>query len=152
MSLPKLSKDLLLILLAVVLIVGIVFILFSKNNSKNLNTGKTPIHAPQGSLVPAFPKDLVPTQAKVTDSYYVAYSPKVTQNTTTLKTTGTITDAYNFYLSYLNKNGYLITSKSLTATQANIYGASAPSDVNVVMIKQDTGILISITYLTKARQ
>ena len=142
-------KVLLGVLVAAIIIAVGAFVYMKKHGV--VKVGDTTKQSPaEVVLTPNFPKALVPEGAKLLSSNAVM-SGKAENDTTTIESAKSVKELYDFYTTYVLKQGYLITNKSISEKFANIYGARADVDVNIVITQQQKNTTVTISYLHKNR-
>jgi flagellar basal body-associated protein FliL len=151
------QKIILGVLLAVVVLGGAAYILFSKKqagpNQTNQTTKKAPVFkktdAPAGQLAVGFPKELIlDPNAATKQSYSIKYDSanQFTANFNSSLSTGEI---YKLYITYLTANGYSIKNQSNTATFSSIYATKNSTIVNAVFTRTNktAPTTATITYV-----
>ena len=120
----------------VVVVIAIVTIIFwpsHKSSGPVSSNGPAPVYAPQGQLIPQFPKSLIlDSSAQVSNSYSIGYSSTTNQYTAQFNSSSSMTMLYNNYKKYLTANGWAITN-DITSNDSTrgIYASNASSDVEV---------------------
>ncbi len=137
---------------AVILIIavaGIVWWLLGAG--KGVIASPAPIFAPQGQLVPQFPKGLIlDNNTVINGSYAVNYSSSTDQYTAIYDSSSTMATLYGDYQSYLPLNNWTVTGSLTTHPTFNAIAASQGSDqLQIVISTQSNGSQVTITYVTK---
>ena len=134
----------------VVLAIVLAFV-WKPGSTPPVASGPTPVFAPQGQLVPQFPKSLiVDTAAGIDQSYSIGYSSSTNQYTAQYSSSSSIATLYNQYKTYFGQGGWTITNNS-GATAASkiavIYAATSTANVNVTIVTQGKGANVTISYV-----
>lgn len=110
-----------------------------------------PVYAPQGQLVPQFPKNLIlDSNAVISGSYSIGYASTTNQYTAQYNSSSTVTSLYNEYQSFLSQNGWTINGVITTSPSYDLISASQPnSQLQVLINEQSEGSQVVITYLLK---
>jgi hypothetical protein len=137
----------------VVVVVAIVaaWIVWRPGSSAPQPTAPVPVYAPQGQLVPDFPKGLIlDSSAAISGSYSINYSSSTNQYTAEYNSSSTMASLYAKYKAYLPANGWAITNDiSAYPGSEGLYASNASSDVAVAVVSQKTGSQVTITYVVK---
>jgi hypothetical protein len=135
---------------AVVVIILVVWGIW-KLQPKPQATGPVPVFAPQGQLVPNFPKQLMlDPQAQVNSSYSINYDPTTNQYTAEWTSSSSLATLYGDYQKYFGDNGWTITNQSGvkgTSKLAVLYAATSSANVNVTLVTQGKGSSATISYV-----
>jgi len=136
---------------AIVVVAVVVWVARMFMPKKPVALNPSPVFAPQGQLVPEFPKSLIlDSNAAVSDSYSINYSSSTNQYTAVYDSSSTVTALYNQYKEYLPANGWTITNDiTKYSTSRGLYASNASSDVAVGIVTQGIGSQTTITYLLK---
>jgi hypothetical protein len=133
---------------AVVVIVVVVVIVW-KPSAKPM--GPVPVFAPQGQLVPNFPKQLIlDPQAQINSSYSINYDPTTNQYTAEWTSSSSLASLYGDYQKYFGDNNWTITNQSgITGASklAVLYAATSSASVNVTLVSQGKGSQGTISYV-----
>lgn len=115
------------------------------------STSPAPVYAPQGQLVPEFPKDLIiDDTAAISGSYSIGYSSTTNQYTAQFNSSSTVTALYNQYKTYLAAHNWTITGSLTTRPTFDAISASqGSSTLQVVISKMSKGSQVTITYVVK---
>ena len=134
---------------AVVVIAVIVLVMWKLKQPAS--SGPVPVFAPQGQLVPQFPKDLIlDSSAAISGSYSVNYSSSTNQYTATYDSSSTVATIYSDYQSYLPKNNWTVTGSLTTHPTFNaIAAAQGNNRLQIVISTQTKGSEVTITYVVK---
>ncbi len=136
----------------VVVVLAVVFAFAWRPSSKQpASSGPAPVFAPQGQLVPQFPKSLIlDSNAAISGSYSINYSSSTNQYTAEYDSSSTVVSLYTQYKQYLPANGWTITNdmNSLSGFRG-IAGGNASSSVQVAINAHGGGSQVTITYLVK---
>ncbi len=111
-----------------------------------------PQFAAAGQLTAGLPKDLVLGQNVVPNSSYVIPYTQSNQSTAVYDTTDTVNGIYNQYLTYLQKNGYEVLSKSESTNVNTIYAiisGNNANDVNISIKPDGPKTEVVLSYLKK---
>lgn len=135
----------------VVVVVVIVIVWAVWASMPKTPSGPQPVFAPQGQLVPQFPKSLIlDNSAAVNGSYSINYSTSTDQYTAEFNSSSSMASLYSEYTQYLSANGWMITNSStMYSTSRGLYASNASSDVAVGIVSQTGGSQVTITYLVK---
>jgi hypothetical protein len=140
----------------IVVVVGLVWYALSMQGPVGPGTpppgsGITPVYAPQGQVVPGFPKQLIlDNAAAVSNSYSVNYSASANQYTVQWNSSSSMTTLYTAYKAYLPANGWTITNNIITpANFRGLYATNASSVISIAMNTQGKGSQVIITYVVK---
>ena len=134
---------------AILVIVVIAWVIWRPQ--EKVASGPSPVFAPQGQLVPQFPKDLIlDTNAAISGSYAINYSSSTNQYTAEYDSSSTVTSLYKDYQSYLSTNNWVVigsltthpTFDAIAATQGN-------NQLQVVISAENKGSQVTITYMVK---
>jgi hypothetical protein len=114
-------------------------------------TGPVPAFAPQGQLVPNFPKGLIlDNGAIINGSYSINYSSSTNQYTAEYDSSSTVTALYNNYQSYLPQNGWTITGSLATHPTFDAIAATQNNNqLQVVISTKNKGSQVTITYVVE---
>lgn len=136
---------------AVVVIALFAVVFWRPHASQPSTNTPTPVFAPQGQLVPQFPKSLIlDSAAAVSGSYSVNYSSSTNQYTAEYNSSSSMATLYASYKQYLPANGWTITNDSAQyARSRGLYATNASSDVTLTIIPQGSGSQVTISYVTK---
>jgi ABC-type multidrug transport system permease subunit len=137
---------------AVVLIAFLLAIFLSLHaNNPASSIPPTPVIAPQGQLVPQFPKSLIlDSAAAISGSYSIGYSSSINQYTAEYDSSSTVTSLYNQYKTYLLQNGWTITGTLTSHPTFDVIGASqGANQLQVVISTQGKGSEVTVTYVVK---
>ncbi len=151
----NLLKKILVALVALGILAALVFVVVpyvKEKRSGSYAVGeKQP--APQGELTKDYPPALVPTETNVAleESYSVKDEKGAIEKTSAFTAERSVKDIYDEYLKLLEDNGFRIINKSISDTEANIYGNKpGESDVSVNIYKEADGrVYFSVSYLDK---
>lgn len=110
-----------------------------------------PIYAPQGQLVPQFPKALIlDSTAAISGSYSIGYSSSTNQYTAEYDSSSTVTSLFAQYKTYLPANGWTITGTLTSHPTFDVIAASQGNDqLQVVISTAGKGSQATITYVAK---
>ena len=137
----------------VVVLVAIVaaWIVWRPGLQQPAQSGPVPVYAPQGQLVPQFPKGLIlDSNAAISGSYSINYSSSTNQYTAEYNSSNTMASLYTKYKAYLPANGWVITNDiSEYSGSRGLYASNASSDVAVAVVSQKQGSQVTITYVVK---
>ncbi len=114
-------------------------------------TGPKPVYAPQGQLVPEFPKDLIlDNNVVIGGSYSIGYSTTTNQYTAQFNSSSTVTALFNQYKTYLAANNWTIAGSLTTRPTFDAISASqGDNQLQVMIVKQTKGSQVTITYVVK---
>ncbi len=135
----------------VVLAVVLAFVWRPSSKQPASSGGPAPVFAPQGQLVPQFPKSLIlDSNAAISGSYSINYSSSTNQYTAEYDSSSTMASLYAQYKQYLPANGWAITNNiTKYSSSRGLYASNASSDVSVAIVSQVNGSRAIITYLIK---
>ncbi len=139
----------------IVVVVGVVVAWFvwgpTATKPAPVATGPVPVYAPQGQLVPQFPKDLIlDSAAAISGSYSIAYSTSTNQYTAEYDSSSTVGALYKQYMAYLPGDGWTVTGSLTTRPTFDAISASqSNSQLSVVISTASKGSHVGITYLVK---
>jgi hypothetical protein len=140
-----------LIIVILLVIMGIaLFVVLQKANAPvvlpQVPAGQ-PAFAPQGRLVPDFPKALILDQdVALSDSYHVQYDSSLAQDTAQWNSSQSIADLTNTYQAYFSANGWQIAGVVTSTDSMAINATQASATVAVVILSQATGSRVTVTY------
>jgi len=110
--------------------------------------------APQGQLIPQFPKELIlDGAAAVSGSYSINYSTSTNQYTAEYDSSSSLVTLYNDYQEYFGDNGWTITNSSgveSTSEIGAIFAATSSATVNTTIITKGNGSDVTISYVAVA--
>jgi len=131
----------------VVVLIIIAWIWAAMMQKKPAVSGPTPTVAPQGQLVPQFPKELIlDANASVNTSYALNYASSTNQYTATYTSSSTVASLFKSYQSYFTKNGWTIAGTLNSDPAYNALSAtSTGNQVEVVISKQQGGTQVTVT-------
>lgn len=119
-------------------------------------TGPQPTYAPQGQLIPGFPKELIlDSAARVGNSYSINYSASGNQYTAAWNSSSSVAALFNQYKTYLPANGWVVPAgsarsgkygASLFATNAN---PASVVNISIVPAASGNGAQVTISYVAK---
>ena len=114
-------------------------------------SGPSPVFAPQGQLVPQFPKDLIlDTNAAISGSYAINYSSSTNQYTAEYDSSSTVTSLFGAYQSYLPANGWTLTGSLTTHPTFDVLSATQDNNqLQVVISTEAKGSQATITYVAQ---
>ena len=137
----------------VVVIVAIVTWAMWKPTSpqKQVTSTSTPVYAPQGQLVPQFPKGLIlDPKAAVSGSYSINYASSTNQYTAEYNSSSTMASLYKQYQAYLPKNNWTVTGSLTTKPSFEVIAASQGSNqLQIVISTIGKGSQVTISYVIK---
>jgi hypothetical protein len=109
----------------------------------------TPVFAPGGQVVSGFPKELLLNHgAAFLNSYSINYSSSTDQYTAVWDTTSSVTDVYADYLSYFDRNGWVITKQIAQYPDSRgLFAAHGSSTASVAVSTHGTGSEVVVSYL-----
>jgi hypothetical protein len=136
---------------AIIVIVIVAWFVWKFGAAHPVASGPTPVFAPQGQLVPQFPKGLiVDGDAAISGSYAINYSSSTNQYTAEYDSSSTVTSLYKDYQSYLSANGWVVTGSLATHPTFDALAATQGSNqLQVVISTKAKGSQVTITYLVK---
>jgi hypothetical protein len=139
------------IIVVIVVVVWIVWAAWKPTVPQQTNSGPTPVFAPQGQLVPQFPKDLIlDSNAAISGSYSIDYSSSTNQYTAEYDSSSTVTSLYNQYQTYLPQNGWTMAGTLTTHPTFDVLAATQGNDqLQVVISTLSKGSQVIITYVVK---
>jgi hypothetical protein len=134
---------------AVVVIILVVWGVWKLQPHQQAMTNPVPVYAPQGQLVPNFPKNLIlDSNAAISGSYSINYSSSTNQYTAEYDSSSTVTSLYNKYQSYLPQNGWTITGSLTTHPTFDVIAATqGNAQLQVVIDTENKGSQATITYV-----
>ena len=114
-------------------------------------SGPAPVFAPQGQLVPEFPKGLIlDSTAAISGSYSINYASSTNQYTAEYNSSSSMASLYAQYKQYLPANGWTITGTLTTHPTFNVIAASQGNNqLQVVVNTQSKGSQVTITYVAQ---
>lgn len=132
----------------VVVVIVIVWIVWAMT-AKPVVSVPPPVYAPQGQLVPQFPKSLIlDSNAAISGSYSISYSTSTNQYTAEYDSTSSMAALYGEYQSYLPQNNWTVTGSLTTHPTFRVITASQGSDqLQVVISAIGKGSQATITYV-----
>ncbi len=137
--------------IAVVVIAIVVWAVWSIRKPPQLATGPMPVFAPQGQLVPNFPKELIlDPQAQISSSYSINYASTTNQYTAEWNSSSSLLSLYNNYNTYFGNNGWTVTNSSGATSASKIaamYASTSTANVNVTLVAQGQGVGVSVSYV-----
>jgi hypothetical protein len=136
---------------AIIVVALAVWAIWKFTSHAPVATGPVPVFAPQGQLVPNFPKDLIlDSNAAISGSYSVSYSTSTNQYTAEYDSSSTVTALYKQYSSYLPQNGWTVTGALTTHPTFDVIAATEGSDqLQVVISTQSGGSQVTISYVAE---
>ncbi len=138
---------------ALVLAAGIVVagMAWNASSKQPVASAPMPVYAPEGELVPQFPKVLIlDPAAAVSQSYSINYSPTTNQYTAEYDSSSSILSLYAAYLQYLPSNGWTITNQLTSYSNSRgVSATDASSSVEVSVVAQSGGSQVTIGYVTQ---
>lgn len=114
-------------------------------NKVDLNSTSDKEKLPQG--FPAF----IPVETKdAFESYSASYPErKITQYTVSYKTSKTVSEKYDEYLSFMTKNGFTFSNDGQNKETGTLYGTKNGDDLLVVVSKSEDKTSVQISYLDR---
>jgi hypothetical protein len=135
----------------VIVVIIVVALVVWKLTAKPKPTGPVPVFAPQGQLVPNFPKQLIlDPKAQVSTSYSINYDPTTNQYTAEWTSSSSLASLYGDYQTYFGNNGWTITNQSGAKSGSRLavlYAATTTANVNVTLVTQASGADATISYV-----
>jgi hypothetical protein len=110
-----------------------------------------PVYAPQGQLIPEFPKNLIlDNNAVISGSYSIGYASTTNQYTAQYDSSSTVSALFKEYQSFLPQNGWTINGTLTSSPYYDLIAASqSNSQLQVLINTQTAGSQVVITYLVK---
>lgn len=107
----------------------------------------SPAFAPQGKLVPDFPKQLILDQKpELSQSYHIQYDAANSQDTAVWTSNQSMMDLYGTYQTYLAQNGWRVVGVVTSTDSMAINADQASTTVAVVILSQGTGSQVTVSY------
>jgi hypothetical protein len=135
----------------VVIVVVVVVLIFVWKPSRKPAFSPIPVYAPQGQLVPQFPKGLIlDSNAAISGSYSINYSSSTNQYTAEYDSSSSLATLYGKYKTYFENNGWVIKNISKVNAASKIgvvYAATSSVNVNVTLIAHGDGSAATISYV-----
>ena len=133
-----------------VVVIAVILVFVWKPSTKPAS-GPVPVFAPQGQLIPQFPKELIlDPRAQVNSSYSIGYSSSTNQYTAEWVSSSSLATLDAGYKKYFVASGWTITNSN-TVTAASklgvVYAATSTANVNVTMVAQGKGSEVTISYV-----
>lgn len=111
----------------------------------DLNSASGKDKLPQG-----FPTFIPVETSDAFESYSASYPErKLTQYTVSYKTSKSVADKYDEYLSFMTKNGFTFTRDGQNKVAGTLYGTKNGDDLLVVVSKSDDKTSVQISYLDR---
>lgn len=141
-------------IVATILVVAVVVIAVMVRHSsptQPVSKAPTPVYAPQGELIPQFPKDLIlGPAAVVSQSYSLSYSSATNQYTAEFNSSSSMTSLYASYVAYLPAHGWTVTNQLTSfANSRGVSATNASSSVQVSIVAHNGGSQVIVGYVTK---
>jgi hypothetical protein len=138
----------------IVVIVVIAWVLWMPKfgSHQAATTSPMPVYAPQGQLVPQFPKALIlDSNAAISGSYSIGYSSSTNQYTAEYDSSSTVTSLYKMYQTYLAQNNWTVTGSLTTHPTFDVIAATQGNDQLQVVISTVVGggSQATITYVAQ---
>lgn len=134
-----------------IVVIAVIVLVVWKLTAKPKPAGPVPVFAPQGQLVPNFPKELIlDPQAQVASSYSINYDSSTNQYTAEWASSSSLATLYGEYQKYFGTNGWAITNQSGVkgaSKLAVLYAATTTANVNVTLVSQGKGSEATISYV-----
>jgi hypothetical protein len=107
-----------------------------------------PVYAPQGQLVPQFPKDLIlDSNAAISGSYSIDYASSSNQYTAEYNSSSSMKSLFGDYQTYLPQNGWTVIGSDATHPMfSEISANQGTNQLQVVISQVGKGSQVTISY------